>query len=111
MRESGVAPGAAAALWHTAAGWVALHLPNEAGGSVAVGDAPFNPASERTDLLVRTRQARAADFVTVIEVGRAGEEPARVEWEPATATLVIRGEGGERRWQPPDADGAAWRAR
>jgi hypothetical protein len=109
VRESGVAPGAAAALWHTAAGWVALHLPNEAGGSVAVGDAPFNPASERTDLLVRTRQARAADFVTVIEVGRAGEEPSRVELEPDAATLIIRRGGAKRRWRLPDADGVGWK--
>ena len=111
VREGGAAPGTAAALWHTAAGWVALHLPREAGGSVAVGDAPFNPASERTDLLVRTRRARDADFVTVIEVGRTGEEPSRVELEPDAATLIIRREGAERRWRLPDADGVGWRAR
>lgn len=109
VRESGVAAGAAAALWHTAAGWVALHFPDEAGGSVAVGDAPFNPASERTDLLVRTRRGRAADFLTVIEVGRAGSEPALVEWDAATATLVIGREGSERRWLAPDREGAGWR--
>ena len=110
VRESGIAPGAAAALWRTAGGWVALHLPDEAGGSVAVGDAPFNPASERTDLLVRTRRGRTADFLTVIEVGRPGEEPGQVEWEPHTGTVVIRRDGAEQRWQPPDADGAGWRA-
>ncbi len=109
VRETGIAAGAAAALWHRGAGWVALHLPDEAGGSVAVGDAPFNPASERTDLLVRTRRGSAADFLAVIEVGRAGSEPALVEWEAATATLVIRRGDGERRWQPPDAAGAGWR--
>ena len=110
VRESGVAAGAAAALWNTAGGWVALHLPTEAGGSVAVGDAPFNPASERTDLLVRTRRARVVDFVTVIEVGRPGEEPSRVEREPGADSLVIRRAGAERRWRLPDAYGAGWRA-
>ena len=110
VRESGIAAGAAAALWRTSGGWVALHLPDEAGGSVAVGDAPFNPASERTDLLVRTRRARTADFLTVIEAGRPGEEPGQVEWEPHTGTVVIRRDGDEHRWQPPDAAGAGWRA-
>ena len=110
VRESGVAAGGAAALWNTAGGWVALHLPREAGGSVAVGDAPFNPASERTDVLVRTRRGRAADFLTVIETGGVSSEPARIEWEEATASLVIRREDGERRWQPPGAAGAGWRA-
>ncbi len=110
VRESGAAAGAAAALWRTAAGWVALHFPHEAGGSVAVGDAPFNPASKRTDLLVRTRWARTVDLIAVIEIGRTGEEPSRVEWEPHAATLVIRRAGAARRWQP-DADGAAWRVR
>nr|AGH13581.1 hypothetical protein [bacterium symbiont of Plakortis simplex pPSA11D7] len=110
VRESGIAAGAAAALWHTAGGWVALHLPREAGGSVAVGDAPFNPASELTDLLVRTRQGRAADFLTVVETGGADSEPARIEWEEATGSLVIRRDDGEHRWRLPDADGAGWRA-
>jgi hypothetical protein len=110
VRESGIAAGAAAALWHTAGGWIALHLPREEGGSVAVGDAPFNPASEITDLLVRTRRGRAADFLTVIEIGRADSEPARIEWEEATASLVIRRADGARRWQPPDASGAGWQA-
>ncbi len=110
VRESGVAAGGAASLWNTAGGWVALHLPREGGGSVAVGYAPFNPASELTDLLVRTRRGRAADFLTVIEIGRADSEPARIEWEEATASLVIRREDGEHRWQPPDAAGAGWQA-
>ncbi len=110
VRVGGTVAGAASALWHTAAGWVALHLPHEAGGSVEIADAPFNPASERTDLLVRTRRARAVDFVTVIETGRAGEEPSRVELEPDAATLVIRRAGAERRWRLAQAGGAGWRA-
>ena len=110
VHAGGTAAGAASALWHTAAGWVALHLPHEDGGSVEIGDAPFNPASERTDLLVRTRRARAVDFVTVIEAGRPGEEPSRVELEPDGATLAIRRAGSEHRWRLPDADGAGWRA-
>lgn len=110
VRAGGTAAGAASALWHTAAGWVALHLPHEDGGSVEIGDAPFNPASERTDLLIRTRRARDVDFVTVIEAGRPGEEPSRVELEPDGATLAIRRAGAEHRWRLPDADGAGWRA-
>ena len=110
VREGGVAAGSAHALWHTGAGWLALHFPAEAGGSLAIGEAPFNPASEHTDVVVRTRTACATDFLTVIEIGSAGCEPSRIELAPASATLAISRGNATERWRLPDASGDdGWR--
>lgn len=102
VRENGMAAGSAVALWHTITGWIALHFPDEAGGSIAIGEAPFNPASELTDLVVRTRTGQATDFLTVIEIGKADEEPSQVELDVPTATLVIDHHGSFQRWRLPD---------
>jgi len=103
VREEGGVRHSAVALWRTGTGWLAMHFPAEAGGSLAICEAPYSPASERTDLVVRSRIGRASNFLTVIEIGRPGERLSKVELEVPAAMLNISHNGSEQRWRLPNA--------
>ena len=65
-RWTGVAPAATAVRWSLDTGALDLLLPDEAGTTLTVGEAPSNPASEHLQVLIRTRTARCTRFVAVL---------------------------------------------
>lgn len=103
VREEGVVGHSAVARWRIGTGWLAMHFPAEDGGSLAICEAPYMPASECTDLVVRSRIGRSSNFLTVLEIGSSDEGISKVEFEASTATININHDGCAQRWRLPNA--------
>ena len=103
QRRSGCVDGTAGAVdvrWSLRNGVLQVLLPDDEGTTLAIGEAPANPASERLHSLVRTRYARATTFVAVIHpCAHPGEVTATV-YRAARDTLSLQVVVGARtdRW-------------
>ena len=111
VTRSGPAAGAAVtARWSLrGGGGLRLLLPEETATVITVGEAPSNPASERSQALIRTRTARAARFVAVLcpAPGAAGVSAARRFDAGRAAGLEVVAGGRCDRWLLPAAGAAA----
>ena len=106
---TGVATAATRARWSLGDGCLELLLPDEAGTAITVAEAPSNPASERMQVLIRTRTARCTRFVAVLcpATAATGVTAARRLGADQRADLeVVSGDRVDRWLLPVTSDAA-----